>query len=884
MADTDYKLQLLLEAKDEISAKVAKIEWEIWWLQKTTEATQKTALNAMNSIKSTLKTLWITTLIYKATSSIMELWRQIEPIQNWFERLSESAWIASNEMLQAMRQASAWTVSDFHLMEQANKAYSLWVVSSVDEMTTLMEIARLKWQAMWRTMEEALWDIVVWLGRASPMILDNLWITINQAEAQAQYASEIWKTVEQLTAQEKKQALVNAVVSQWKKELEEAWAIPETFNDKISRLQASRENLGARIGVVVNEALWESLDWFDNFFSQIEEFINNHLDDIRYVADTIWDIISTSFDMISSVVSEIWWTISDVWESISNLINDVLWNAVNNSWEAMTAVEWGLSDFVYYFEQWMNVVAWTIEIVVSSFRAWISAISNMFTALVKSVVKKIEDMVNNVIKAWNRVSDKFWWEWFDTISLWVWSYSEIWWEAFDNTAESATNAWNKIEGAWNKMWNNMINTYSERAVQIRNASEWLSNSLSKAFWWMKFWWLGWGDNSSSWSWKGSNDTLKALQDEMKAYWKQTAQIKKDKQAMYKDLDKYANDWLKNQKKVIDDVNNEFQDKFDEIQDKIDDTQKNIDNLNNSISNLKQSLVDLKVDENKSIAKEVITARKELKALEEQYVWLAEVANSVSMEDLQWVWWVWKFDVDLIKKYKDYQDELASMYDWMTASEQMALDKEIEYAEWYDSLNWIEKIKEDYRIRQEEIQNELNSKLASLEQEQATLRQYKKEQQKLQDERIKRIDEEVKKYEDMYNKVQKFEEAYMQQLESDHYRQVQMTNQLIQQREAVYRAKMRAMSAWADWSRATWWPVYSWNSYLVWEAWPELFVPSTNWKIVKNSDLDSISSPINITIDMWWVVLNNGLDKDELLEDMENRLSRKLQLYKKWIYS
>jgi peptidoglycan hydrolase CwlO-like protein len=89
---------------------------------------------------------------------------------------------------------------------------------------------------------------------------------------------------------------------------------------------------------------------------------------------------------------------------------------------------------------------------------------------------------------------------------------------------------------------------------------------------------------------------------------------------------------------------------------------------------------------------------------------------------------------------------------------------------------------------------LNSKLASLEQEQATLRQYKKEQQKLQDERIKRIDEEVKKYQDMYNKVQKFEQAYMQQLETDHYRQVQMTNQLIQQREAVYRAKMRAMSA------------------------------------------------------------------------------------------
>lgn len=129
---------------------------------------------------------------------------------------------------------------------------------------------------------------------------------------------------------------------------------------------------------------------------------------------------------------------------------------------------------------------------------------------------------------------------------------------------------------------------------------------------------------------------------------------------------------------------------------------------------------------------------------------------------------------------------------MSAEEQKALDKEIEYATRYDSLNGIEKIKEDYRIRKEEIQNELNEKISSLNSEQALLRQYKKEQQKLQDERIKRIDEEVKKRKDVADKKQKFEKEYMDVLEINQKRQVEMTNQLISQWNAVYNAKKRAM--------------------------------------------------------------------------------------------
>jgi hypothetical protein len=40
---------------------------------------------------------------------------------------------------------------------------------------------------------------------------------------------------------------------------------------------------------------------------------------------------------------------------------------------------------------------------------------------------------------------------------------------------------------------------------------------------------------------------------------------------------------------------------------------------------------------------------------------------------------------------------------LNESERKAMDEQIKYQEWYQSLNGIEKIREDYRIKREEIQ-------------------------------------------------------------------------------------------------------------------------------------------------------------------------------------
>lgn len=206
-----------------------------------------------DKIKKNLNTIKIASGAVSAW--IVALWKKFldasienEPLQKSFERLSESAWIASKDMLDAMRKASQGTVADTNLMAQANKAYALWIVKNTDDMATMIEIARLKWQAMGRTMEEALGDITTWLWRWSAQILDNLWIVVNAEEANEKYAQSIWKVAKELTDEEKKQALVNAVVEQWKKELAEAWEVQLTMQEKIAKLNATRENTKNTIG------------------------------------------------------------------------------------------------------------------------------------------------------------------------------------------------------------------------------------------------------------------------------------------------------------------------------------------------------------------------------------------------------------------------------------------------------------------------------------------------------------------------------------------------------------------------------------------------------------------------------------------------------------
>ena len=479
MASTTYDLKLNISANNQASGELDKVS-------KQTENLQKQSFQWSKTTEASLKKVGAVAWI--VAGSMVALWKSFidasienEPLQRSFERLSESAWIASDEMLKAMQKASRWTVSNTKLMASANKAYSLWVVQNVEDMSTIMEIARVKGQAMWRTMEEALDDIVTWLWRWSVQILDNLWIVIKQTEAQELYAQQLWKTVDELTEAEKKQALVNAVVSQWKKELEEAGEVQETMQERLARVNAQWENMKNTIG----DALIPVVDRLLQAVAPIIERVVNWIEENPKLTATIFGVV-TAVAWLTAVASWLALALPAIWTAITALSWPIWWiigaialvaTARANDWgwiqektqvavDHITAIIWPRLDklqkwweehgetVMIYVEEVLWAIADTIWIVLS----WIATyIAWTFTT----------------IESWFKLWQAVWsgdWEWVCNVAVeWANNMDQLLTESFGETWTSIKE-W--VQGVYDWIVDKLtavVNTVRNIVWQIKDA-------------------------------------------------------------------------------------------------------------------------------------------------------------------------------------------------------------------------------------------------------------------------------------------------------------------------------------------------------------------------------------------------------------------------------
>jgi len=98
-----------------------------------------------------------------------------------FEQLAQSASVSSDDVLDAMQRMTKGTISTIDLMRTASQANLLGI--GFTEMPKLLEIARASALATGQTMDFMFQSIVTGVGRASPMILDNLGIILKIGEA-----------------------------------------------------------------------------------------------------------------------------------------------------------------------------------------------------------------------------------------------------------------------------------------------------------------------------------------------------------------------------------------------------------------------------------------------------------------------------------------------------------------------------------------------------------------------------------------------------------------------------------------------------------------------------------------------------------------------------
>lgn len=169
-------------------------------------------------------------------SSIVDLvadGAKLAGLEQSFSALTASLGETSAVMLGAMRTGTRGLVADLDLMQAANKAVLLGLPVTSKELGDLAQTATVLGRAMGLTATTAFNDLITALGRSSPMILDNLGLTVKVGEANEAYAASLGKTAAQLTDAEKKTAFFNAAM--------------EAARAKVASLGEAQLTLGERI-------------------------------------------------------------------------------------------------------------------------------------------------------------------------------------------------------------------------------------------------------------------------------------------------------------------------------------------------------------------------------------------------------------------------------------------------------------------------------------------------------------------------------------------------------------------------------------------------------------------------------------------------------------
>lgn len=260
----DARLGVLMSAKNETNAAFAQLKNNI----RETEAAAQGAKGGgfMASLTSQLGGLggalagvgvaFGAMQVGEAVVDMAKTAAQVGVLRDSLEGLAAAAGTSGDAIVSALQRASGGAISEQSLILAANRSMLLGVADSAEEMASLMEVAIVRGRAMGLSAEQAFSDLVTGIGRMSPMILDNLGIVTGGEKVFDDYAAALGRTADQLTDVERKQALVNTVISSSASLVAQAGDISETVSS-FDQYQAAISDLKVSLGEMFAPAVTE---------------------------------------------------------------------------------------------------------------------------------------------------------------------------------------------------------------------------------------------------------------------------------------------------------------------------------------------------------------------------------------------------------------------------------------------------------------------------------------------------------------------------------------------------------------------------------------------------------------------------------------------------
>uniref|UniRef100_A0A6M3K143 Putative tail tape measure protein n=1 Tax=viral metagenome TaxID=1070528 RepID=A0A6M3K143_9ZZZZ len=384
---------------------VAKIKTDATGLEKgLTDAERKTEASSKKMADS-LKKVGIAmaasgAVITAAFGLMVKSAMESQSVRIAFESLASGAGQSAEELLKSLKDASKGTIAEYDLMLSANKAMVLGVATNSEQFSSLMEVARDRARAMGLTTTQAFNDIVTGIGRGSRMILDNLGIIVSLETANEEYAKTLGKTADALTEDEKKQALLNAVLEQGQASLDKTSQNTLTAKESFEAVKAAIKDLADGIGnnllPVFNDAVAKIKDVVSNIVGWIKE--NPELaKQITLVAGALGIFLTVAGGIIILVPK-----IKAAWVSLQLVFTASPWGAIIAGIGLLIAAGillWQNWDKVTMFfkEAWINIKQFFLNGVLSI----LDSLSNFtkfipgLNSLVDSAREKIANMIES---------------------------------------------------------------------------------------------------------------------------------------------------------------------------------------------------------------------------------------------------------------------------------------------------------------------------------------------------------------------------------------------------------------------------------------------------------------------------------------------------------
>lgn len=289
-----------------IQVEVAKAIAE---LKKTTEETKKTSSEFQKfreGIDKFSKTILASAGVVYAIQKLRQAFKyglesakiaaEANQISNALDSMAKETGTSANEIVAALKKASGGTVSELDLMKSASKA-ALFNLP-MDQLGRLMEIARASATATGESVQFMFDSIVTGIARGSPMILDNLGLTLKIGEATEKYAQSIGKTTEELTAEERKMATLNATLEAGGKIIDKVNASSDelTALQKWQKYEATMKDLRLEIGKFMVPAFASIVEEATRFATKLKDIV-----ELRNIMRAIGEGSATTTDRLRAV-------------------------------------------------------------------------------------------------------------------------------------------------------------------------------------------------------------------------------------------------------------------------------------------------------------------------------------------------------------------------------------------------------------------------------------------------------------------------------------------------------------------------------------------------------------------------------------------------------